>query len=100
MVIAELKQSGVETLPWPARSSYLSPIEHLWVVIRRNIYDSNQANPPTKLHTLAQQLVEEWKKVPQHVISKLIASVPNRLKHTGADLGGYKGHLPPPPAKI
>ena len=26
---------GVQQLPWPARSPYLSPIEHVWIMMKR-----------------------------------------------------------------
>ncbi|GFW85376.1 hypothetical protein TNCV_144211 [Trichonephila clavipes] len=31
------QQSACPTLPWPARSLYLSPIQHLWTVVGRRL---------------------------------------------------------------
>ena len=92
IVTEKLEQSSVEVLPWPARSPDLSPIEHLWDVIGRKIYHSDQPSPPTDLRTLSQRLMEEWSMVPQTVIQNLIDSVPNRVEQCSRKCGGHTSY--------
>lgn len=63
----------VATLPWPARSPDLSPIEHVWDHIGR------QLRQPTSLHNLEIQLQQLWTDMPQDTIRDLYASMPARI---------------------
>ncbi|UYV69341.1 hypothetical protein LAZ67_6003273 [Cordylochernes scorpioides] len=57
------------TLPWPARSPDLSPIEHIWDVMGRRL------QPSQNVEYLARQLVTIWQEIPQHTIRNLYQSM-------------------------
>jgi len=62
-----LHAMGIEILEWPANSSDLSVVEHLWDELRVQ-------KRPRQLQTLQElreALLEEWDNIPQDVIRKL-----------------------------
>ncbi|UYV82315.1 hypothetical protein LAZ67_21001686, partial [Cordylochernes scorpioides] len=61
------------TLPWPARSPDLSPIEHIWDVMGRRLQPSRNVN------YLARQLETIWQEIPQHTIRNLYQSMTRRV---------------------
>lgn len=71
-----LDQNNVITLPWPARSPDLSPIEHLWDELDRRV--RLRQPPPQTLRQLFLALVEEWQNIPEARIRNLIASMGRR----------------------
>ena len=64
---------AVDTIPWPARSPDLSPIEHVWDQIGR------QLQPSTGLQQLERQLLQLWDNLPQENIRRLYDSMPDRI---------------------
>ena len=42
--IKNLNEEGVKVLEWPARSHDLSPIENLWPILKRAVYQRNPKN--------------------------------------------------------
>ena len=50
-----VRDSGIPTLPWPARSPDLSPIEHAWDKLGRRVR-SNYLHAPSTLDELSQRL--------------------------------------------
>ncbi|UYV76869.1 hypothetical protein LAZ67_14002262 [Cordylochernes scorpioides] len=61
------------TLPWPARSPDLSPIEHIWDVMGRRL------QPSRNVDYLARQLETIWQEIPQHTIRNLYQSMTRRV---------------------
>ncbi|UYV60256.1 hypothetical protein LAZ67_1000569 [Cordylochernes scorpioides] len=61
------------TLPWPARSPDLSPIEHIWDVMGRRL------QPSRNVDYLARQLETIWQEMPQHTIRNLYQSMTRRV---------------------
>ncbi|GFW35988.1 transposable element Tcb2 transposase [Trichonephila clavipes] len=59
----------VITLPWPARSSDLSPIEHIWDNLGRRIRHSTSLN---EIEAMLQQI---WNEMSQDIIQNLYASI-------------------------
>lgn len=63
----------ITTLPWPARSPDLSPIEHIWDHLGR------QVGQPTSLVELEARLQQLWNEMSQDIIRNLYASMPARI---------------------
>lgn len=74
---------GYDVLPWPARSPDLSPIEHVWDVLGR------QLQPSRDTGELTAQLQRLWHDLPQGVIGDLIDSMPRRVSACIAARGGF-----------
>ncbi|GBN42368.1 hypothetical protein AVEN_269456-1 [Araneus ventricosus] len=64
---------GYDVLPWPSRSPDLSPIDHAWDVLGR------QMQPSRNTSELTAQLQILWHDFPQEVIGDLIDSLPRRV---------------------
>ncbi|GFX20288.1 transposable element Tcb1 transposase [Trichonephila clavipes] len=76
----------VITLPWPARSLDLSPIEHIWDHIGRRV------GHPTSLKELEARLQLIWNEMSQDIIQNLYASMPNRIALCIRARGGSTGY--------
>ncbi|GFT41855.1 transposable element Tcb2 transposase [Trichonephila clavipes] len=59
------------TLPWPARSPDLSPVEHVWDQLKRQMPSCHS------VHDLELAVQDLWVRLPQDNISCLIKSMPN-----------------------
>ena len=82
-----LTQQGIGSLPWPAKSRDMSPIEHLWDVLGRSV--RARQPQPVNLDDLSVALQEEWQHIPRATIRRLIASMPSRCCACVAARGGH-----------
>ena len=64
-----LRIHNVNVLQWPARSPDLSPIEHLWDHLGRQVRERHDVN---NIRDLERALQGEWVRIPLQVIRKLI----------------------------
>lgn len=71
------RRTGVKTLPWPAQSPDLNPIEHLWGLLKRRL--GQYPSPPNGQQELAIRVAKEWDKITPADCQKLIESMPRRL---------------------
>ena len=60
---------------WPSHSPDLNPIEHIWDELGRV---RQQVNPPQMLGDLEHALVEQWRCLPQAVLTNLLRSMRRR----------------------
>ena len=58
-----MQDRNVSVLPWPAKSSDLNPIEHVWDLLDRRAWA--WAIPPRNVQELTGALVEEWGNISQ-----------------------------------
>lgn len=61
-VIDFLNNNAIATLPWPAKSPDLNPIEHIWDQLGRQVRARDL--PVQTLRELAAALHEEWRRIP------------------------------------
>lgn len=67
---------GITTLPWPAKSPDLNPIENLWGILTREVYKENkQYNNKNELRIA---VMNAWASIPNQTIQNLINSMPTR----------------------
>ncbi|GFU10106.1 transposable element Tcb2 transposase [Trichonephila clavipes] len=73
---------GALTLPWPARSPDLSPVEHVWDQLKRQMPSCHS------VHDLELAVQDLWVHLPQDNIRCLINSMPDRVAACIAAGGG------------
>ncbi|GFW16469.1 transposable element Tcb2 transposase [Trichonephila clavipes] len=71
-----------QTLPWPARSPDLSPVEHVWDQLKLQMSSFHS------VHDLELTVQDLWAHLPQDNIRCLINSMPNRVAASIAAGGG------------
>ncbi|GFW28419.1 transposable element Tc1 transposase [Trichonephila clavipes] len=71
-----------QTLPWPARSPDLSPVEHVWDQLKRQMPSCHS------VHDLELSVQDLWAHMPQDNIRCLISPMPNRVAACIAAGGG------------
>ena len=81
-----LRVHNVNALQWPARSPDLSPIEHLWDRLGRQVRERHDVN---NIRDLQRVLQAEWTRIPSQVIWKLICSMRRRCLAVLAANGGH-----------
>jgi len=86
-VVQHLQHNAIETLPWPARSPDMNPIEHLWDILGRRV---RARDPPVQnLQELTHALHDEWQQIPQQKIRRLVSSMRRRVENVIHVRGGY-----------
>jgi transposase len=86
-VVQEFKENqGIQSLPWPANSPDLNPIEHAWDCLGRGVRSRAQ---PANLRQLADLLAEQWDLIPQEFLDNLIRSMSSRVRAVLESRGGY-----------
>jgi transposase len=75
-----LQQEAVQTIPLPAMSPDMNPIEHVWDFIGRKI---NQPNPKCQnIDELRTAILQEWQQFPQERLRLLVPSLTRRVTVT------------------
>lgn len=68
---------NIPTLPWPAKSPDLSPIENVWAMLVRGVYrDGRQFE---NVSDLKKAISEEWERLDQNKLAELIGTMNKRL---------------------
>ncbi|KAJ8866023.1 hypothetical protein PR048_033547 [Dryococelus australis] len=79
-------ENNVRRLDWPAQSSDINPIEHLWDELDRRVR-ARQARPKSIAHFM-EWLQEDWRRIPVDVLQTLVESMPDRVAAVIAARGG------------
>ena len=82
-----LANNNITVLPWPSKSPDLNPIEHLWDQLDKRVR-RRQQQPHTR-QQLVNVLQEEWRRIPQRRIRRLIQSMPRRCRAVIDARGGH-----------
>ena len=82
-----MKDNNITLLDWPAQSPDLSPIEHQWVHLKRQL--DQYPTAPKGVWEIWERVVEEWNKIPSEVCQNLIESMPRRLEAVIRAKGGH-----------
>ena len=72
-----LRCESITTLPWPARSHDLNPIEQIWDIFGCRV--KSRTSPVQSLNDLEQTLHQEWQRLSQVQIRHLVGSMRRRL---------------------
>jgi transposase len=85
--VAALRESGIQEVPsFPPYSPDLNPIEGVWNLLKRRVY---QRQPrPTKYAELVQAIREEWDALEPDDYVEFILSMPERVQAVLAANGG------------
>ncbi|GFX86265.1 transposable element Tcb2 transposase [Trichonephila clavipes] len=82
-----LFEEGIVRMEWPACSTDMNPIKHVWDALGRRV--AGRQPPPKTLQELERALLEEWNRIPQLVINSLINSMPQRCSTLLAVRGNH-----------
>ena len=73
-----LEDATIVRMDWPARSLDMNPIEHAWDMLQKAI--SARSVQPTAVPQLRTALQEEWARLPQQQLRRLISSMRRRCQ--------------------
>ncbi|GFU29505.1 transposable element Tcb2 transposase [Trichonephila clavipes] len=90
LVEDSLFEEGIVRMEWPAWSTDMNPIEHIWDALGRRV--AGRQPPPQTLQELERALLEEWDKIPQLVINSLIYSMSQRCSTLLAVRGNHTSY--------
>ena len=86
-VTAYLQSEAMTSVPWPAMSSDLNPIEHIWDMLGRRI---QALEPPVQnICQLEAALNREWQQLSQQDIQHLTGGMRHRVEAVIQACGGY-----------
>jgi transposase len=77
-VLSWKERNGIKSMPWPAQSPDLNPIEHLWDELERRV--RKHSSKWTNIQDMKNSLLEEWNNIPTEVCQNLVSSMTNRVK--------------------
>lgn len=83
-VKAFLAERRIQTMPWPANSPDLNPIENLWWKLKKIVH----GKAPTCKADLATAIKESWNQIDEEYCLSLIKSMPQRLNAVIKARGG------------
>ncbi len=71
------QQKNIEVLSWPAKSPDLNPIENLWGILARRVYEGGR-----QFETVAElkgAIRKEWAAIDAKTVKKIVESMPRRI---------------------
>lgn len=87
---AFLESNTIPTLPWPAISPDLNPIENLWSILSSRVFAHGcQFDTVSQLKAAIDR---EWSTIDESILRNLIESMPRRLMKVIIKKGGHSGY--------
>ena len=86
-VTAYLQSEAMTSVPWPAMSSDMNPIEHIWNMLGRRILAKEP--PVQNFRQLEAALYREWQQLSQQDIRRLTGGMRRRTEAVIQSHGGY-----------
>jgi hypothetical protein len=80
------EEHDINVLDWPAQSSDVNVIEHLWETLKKKL--QAYKNPPKGVWELWERVAVEWGKITAEDCQKLIESMPRRIEAVIKAKGG------------
>ena len=84
-----INNQNIRKLPWPARSPDLSPIEHVWDILGRNIRSRHHVRTRQQM---VPALHQEWNAMPQNLIWDIIGLMRRRCEAFICPNGGHTSY--------
>ena len=81
------EDNGINLLSWPAQSPDLNPIEHLWGILKRKIYEHEY--PAEGVDEIWERAAAAWAKITIEEVQSLIRSMPRRIEAVIKAKGGH-----------
>lgn len=81
-----LADKNIPLLDWPAISPDLNPIENVWALLSRQVFARGRQFDTVR--ELRDAIIQEWAKLDENVLQKLIDSMPRRLQGVIMNKGG------------
>jgi transposase len=79
--------NNIQVIFWPAQSSDLNPIEHLWKHLKRQL--CQYETPPKGVHELWDRVSEEWNEISPKTCQNLIKSMLRKIQAVIRAKGGH-----------
>ena len=71
------RSKKIQVIDWPAYSPDLNPMENLWGILARKIYENNRQYD--NIDQLKNSLEKVWDDIDQTILQRLVDSMPNRI---------------------
>jgi transposase len=81
------EDNNIKVMVWPPQSPDISPIEHLWVDLKKTL--KKYPRPAKGVHELWERVAEEWNKISPETCQNLIESMPRRIQAVIKAKGGH-----------
>ena len=87
LVKSWLTSNKINSMKWPAYSPDLNPIENLWGILSRKVYENGRQFKD--IESLKAAILESWASIEVEMCQKLIESMKNRIYDVIVNHGGH-----------
>ncbi len=80
------EMNGIDVMSWPSRSPDLNPIENLWGMLARIVYEGGKQY--NSISDLKSSIISSWERITTEYLENLIDSMPKRMDAVLNSRGG------------